>query len=65
MFVYPSLYEGFGLPPLEAMAWGIPVIFVGVVAGRKPARGSRADSARRHRRGVPGDGTPGSGSGLA
>ncbi|PSB35123.1 glycosyltransferase family 4 protein [Chlorogloea sp. CCALA 695] len=25
-FVYPSLYEGFGLPPLEAMQCGIPVI---------------------------------------
>jgi glycosyltransferase involved in cell wall biosynthesis len=25
-FVYPSLYEGFGLPPLEAMGCGAPVI---------------------------------------
>jgi glycosyltransferase involved in cell wall biosynthesis len=25
-FVFPSLYEGFGLPILEAMAWGAPVI---------------------------------------
>ncbi|HLD31722.1 MAG TPA: glycosyltransferase family 1 protein [Patescibacteria group bacterium] len=25
-FVYPSLYEGFGFPPLEAMAMGTPVI---------------------------------------
>jgi glycosyltransferase involved in cell wall biosynthesis len=24
-FVFPSLYEGFGLPPLEAMACGTPV----------------------------------------
>jgi glycosyltransferase involved in cell wall biosynthesis len=31
-FVYPSLYEGFGLPPLEAMACGAPVI-----ASRIPA----------------------------
>ncbi len=26
VFVFPSLYEGFGLPPLEAMAKGIPVV---------------------------------------
>jgi len=26
MFVYPTIYEGFGLPPLEAMQCGIPVI---------------------------------------
>jgi glycosyltransferase involved in cell wall biosynthesis len=31
-FVYPSVYEGFGLPPLEAMGCGAPV-----VAGRTPA----------------------------
>ncbi|MCC7107340.1 MAG: glycosyltransferase family 4 protein, partial [Chloroflexi bacterium] len=26
LFVYPSLYEGFGLPPLEALACGTPVV---------------------------------------
>ncbi len=26
LFVFPSLYEGFGLPPLEAMTHGVPVV---------------------------------------
>jgi glycosyltransferase involved in cell wall biosynthesis len=32
IFIYPSVYEGFGLPPLEALACGAPVI-----AGRIPS----------------------------
>lgn len=32
VFVYPSLYEGFGLPPLEAMREGIPVVAADVAA---------------------------------
>lgn len=30
VFVFPSLYEGFGLPPLEAMACGTPVAASGI-----------------------------------
>jgi len=42
VFVYPSVYEGFGLPPLEAMACGAPVI-----AGRIPSLQETLGSAAR------------------
>ena len=51
VFVYPSLYEGFGLPPLEAMACGAPVVtsnssslpeVVGVAGLTVPPRDTRA-----------------------
>lgn len=29
LFVFPSLYEGFGMPPLEAMAHGVPTVATG------------------------------------
>lgn len=41
VMVYPSLYEGFGLPPLEAMACGTPVV-VGNVSSLPEAVGDAA-----------------------
>ena len=51
VFVFPSLYEGFGLPPLEAMASGTPVVTSNVsslpeVAG-DAARARRSRTTRR------------------
>jgi len=34
-FVYPSIYEGFGLPPLEALACGCPVAVSDIPALRE------------------------------
>ncbi len=47
MFVYPSLYEGFGLPVAEAMACGVPVVTSSVaslpeIVGDDAAFGERA-----------------------
>ncbi|MBC7782130.1 MAG: glycosyltransferase family 4 protein, partial [Proteobacteria bacterium] len=40
VFVYPSKYEGFGLPPLEAMACGVPVVTSERSATAEVARGA-------------------------
>lgn len=42
-FVFPSLIEGFGLPPLEAMAMGVPTI----VSDLEPMKSVVADAAFR------------------
>jgi glycosyltransferase involved in cell wall biosynthesis len=47
VFVYPSLYEGFGLPPIEAMACGAPVIVSDIPALVESTAGAaRIASAR-------------------
>ncbi|MBK8151402.1 MAG: glycosyltransferase [Acidobacteria bacterium] len=46
-FIYPSLYEGFGLPPLEAMTCGCPVIVSSVAsAGGLRTSGRLCESKR-------------------
>jgi glycosyltransferase involved in cell wall biosynthesis len=40
LFVYPSVYEGFGLPPLEAMASGVAVIASDIPSITEYAQGS-------------------------
>lgn len=40
LFIYPSLYEGFGLPPLEAMACGAPVILSDIPVHKEIYNGS-------------------------
>lgn len=42
VFVYPSLYEGFGLPPLEAMSYGVKTIVSNVECFRE-VLGDRCD----------------------
>jgi glycosyltransferase involved in cell wall biosynthesis len=39
-FVYPSIYEGFGLPPIEAMACGCPVAVSDIPAHREVCGGN-------------------------
>ena len=58
VFVFPSLYEGFGLPPLEAMASGTPVVTSNVsslpeVAGNAAVLVDPYDTSRDRRRHLP------------
>ena len=47
VFVYPSLYEGFGLPPIEAMACGAPVIVSDIPALMESTGGAARIAAAR------------------
>jgi glycosyltransferase involved in cell wall biosynthesis len=40
VLAYPSVYEGFGLPPLEAMSVGVPVVATDVTAVREVTGGA-------------------------
>ena len=53
VFVFPSLYEGFGLPPLEAMASGTPVVTSNVSSLPEVAGDAAGSSTRTIRRPSP------------
>lgn len=40
LFVYPSIYEGFGLPPIEAMKHGVPTIISDAVTLMEVTKGA-------------------------